>query len=175
MSIDKTLARLGLTVETEFVPWSKSRNYKPGGATLNERTLNWKVTLKKEGEEILTTDYSAGIAHCPGYKAFGKYKLTESQAIEAATELGYVVRNRGHGECKEPINPDTKDVIYSLTMDSDVIEHDGFKDWAENLGYDTDSRKAEAIFKACLGLAKQMKDGLGETMLEELRETFQDY
>lgn len=54
---------LGLTVEALFVPFSQSRNK-------NEQhiSLNWIVTLKRGGKDVMTTEYSAGIAHCPGYK-----------------------------------------------------------------------------------------------------------
>lgn len=62
------LAELGLTVESVFVPFSKSRNAAP--KVKGEKpwlSLNWKVTIKRNGREVLTCDYSAGSAHCPGH------------------------------------------------------------------------------------------------------------
>lgn len=59
-----TVSRLGLTIRAEFVPFSRSRNAK-------EKTpsLNWSVTLVRDGRDILTTDYSAGMGHCPSYQS----------------------------------------------------------------------------------------------------------
>lgn len=54
------IAALGLTVEAVFIPFSLSRNKGE-----KHRTLNWRVTLKRNGREIMTTDYSAGEGHCP--------------------------------------------------------------------------------------------------------------
>lgn len=62
--IQAVIESLGLSVESEFVPWSKSRNkdeVRP--------SLNWKVTVKRDCRDVLTTDYSAGVAHCPSYGA----------------------------------------------------------------------------------------------------------
>lgn len=58
------IAALGLTIDCVFVPFSQSRNRA-------EKTpnLNWVVTVKRNGRDVLTTDYSAGMGHCPGYKA----------------------------------------------------------------------------------------------------------
>lgn len=59
----ETLKRLGLDARFKFVPFSRSRNAK------EERlTLNWRVTVTCNGREVLFTDYSAGVAHCPGYR-----------------------------------------------------------------------------------------------------------
>ncbi len=58
------VAKLKLSVETQFVPFSQSRH-----KAEDHKTLNWVITLKRDGREVLKTDYSAGIAHCPGYAA----------------------------------------------------------------------------------------------------------
>jgi hypothetical protein len=57
------LAALGLTIESVFIPFSQSRN-----KAEKRNSLNWKVSLCRNGKAFLTCDYSAGIAHCPGYK-----------------------------------------------------------------------------------------------------------
>lgn len=87
---------LGLTVTAEFVPFSQSRNAandpgnKPG-----ERSLNWRVTLNRNGAPILTTDYQAGIAHAPSYARLGigsrmgrGWSLEMVEAITFETEKG---------------------------------------------------------------------------------------
>lgn len=47
-------------------------------------------------------------------------------------------------------DPTAYDVLCSLVMDACSIEDSrGFEDWASNLGYDPDSRKAEKIYQQC--------------------------
>lgn len=116
--LQAAMAVLKLSITSEFVPWSKSRNYKPD-AKPAERSLNWKVTLRCETEhgqrEILTADYSAGSGHCPSYKpTWGGRMTTETaERIEYETEHG----RRATG-FREQIALDVLDVLYSLVMDS---------------------------------------------------------
>lgn len=169
--------RLGLTIRAEFVPWSKSRNYKPN-AKVGDMSLNWRVTLLVDGREILTTDYSAGIGHCLSYKQKfgGRFSLDEADAIKFECENGRMQTNlrRLKGGMSTPILSDV-DVIYSLVSDSDVLNYSTYEEWAGNFGYDTDSRKGEAIYRACLEIALKLRNCLGESVLAELREAFQDY
>lgn len=45
-------------------------------------------------------------------------------------------------------DPEAERVLEALLMDASTIENAaGFEDWAEELGFDVDSRKAERIFK----------------------------
>jgi hypothetical protein len=53
------IAKHGLTVDAVFVPFSQSRN-----KAQKSPSLNWRVTLRRNGKDVLTTDYSSGIAHC---------------------------------------------------------------------------------------------------------------
>lgn len=175
-----TIARLGLSVRADFVPFSKSRN-----AGNKDRSLNWSVTLVRDGRDVLTTDYSAGIAHCPAYKlsvrdAGGPNSLYRASAIEIETETGDRARKTslsadGFMATAERILPDTADVIYSLVSDSEVIDYANFAQWADEMGYDSDSRNAETIYRSCLEIALRMRAGIGETALSELREAAQDY
>lgn len=208
----ETVDRLGLTIRAEFVPFSRSRN-----AESEWQSLNWKVTLQRAGRDILTTDYGAGIAHCPGYgakvapssfrphqyrNASGKpYPGTSSifryaTAAETLTqyrdaiakaecESGFPMEidpfGRGAGNVfkrkpKAPaIEPKPLDVIHSLVMDSSVLDYARFEDWASEYGYETDSRKAESTYRACLEIALQLRAAIGESGLSELRDAFQDY
>ena len=71
--------------------------------------------------------------------------------------------------------PALKDVLYSLIMDSDVLNYTGFEDWASNFGYDTDSRKGEKLYQDCLAIALKLKAILGNETIEALQLAFQDY
>ena len=199
-----TLAALGVTVESVFVPFSRSRN--AGQETPN---LNWLVTIKRDGREVLTTDYMAGQGHAQAYQVESvpsnfsprRYRTRSTTAPSGFTyrdatareglnqyrtelaaaecESGFKMRlTKGRPvSCSENsrIEPNPVDVLYSLVMDSDVLDSGGFEDWAENLGYDTDSRAAESIFKACIDLALKMRAAFGPDGMESLATAFQDY
>lgn len=179
--LQATVDRLGLTVTSIFVPWSQSRN-----KGKKQPSLNWQVTLQKGGRDILTTDYMAGSGHCPAYKApakglhgmGGPNSLIRHEAINWECEHGRTARiGQGTGMTfgGAAIVPSLLDVIYSLVMDSDVLESVGFEDWASNYGYNVDSRQAEKTYRACLEIALKLRNGIGEAALAELREAFAEY
>lgn len=212
-SPETVMAALGLTVESVFVPFSQSRN--KDAETPN---LNWRVTIKRNGRDVLTTDYSAGLAHAPGYKAKaiphnftprgyrtrkagGGYTYRQASPgealaqyrdglVRAECETGKEMRlgkwgqnpafetiggRPGSSAKNRAIEPNPVDVLYSLTMDSDVLDSGGFEEWAANFGYDTDSRKAESIYHACLEIALAMRAALGAEGMEQLQTAFEDY
>lgn len=70
------------------------------------------------------------------------------------------------------ILPSLCDVLYSLSMDAEVLNAASFEYWAQELGYDTDSRKAEATYRLCLSIALAMNQFID---LDELREVVSDY
>ncbi|MEL4071693.1 hypothetical protein WKW50_16230 [Ochrobactrum sp. GPK 3] len=167
----------GISIKAEFVPFSRSRNAandpgnKPGS-----RSLNWKVTLVKDGRDIITTDYSAGCGHCPSYKQNARWTLGYTNLIVFETEHGFAAKNAPWGIAKgKPLLPDTLGVIHSLITDSDVLDCSGFEHWAADFGYDTDSRKAESIYRACIEIALQVRNGLGDKAFREVQEASRDY
>ncbi len=194
--IKAVIEKHGLSIKAEFVPFSRSRNAKPDamGDGKPWLSINWKVTLRRNGRDILTTDYSAGSAHCPGYnmetpKTFDRPARFWRQGIcEWECENGVVarfdhwkgfsaaLRNDAEGRARRvPILPKIEDVIYSLLMDASVLDCGGFEDWAAEFGYETDSRKAEKLYRDCLESALKLRSAIGESALSELREAFQDY
>lgn len=168
------IARQRLTVTAVFVPFSQSRNAdKDPKREISKRSLNWKVTLHKDGREILTTDYMAGVAHCPSYKQNARWTLAYAGPIEFETETGRAFREGW--ENGKAIEPDAMGVIASLAMDAGAIDFGSFEEWASDYGYDADSRAAEGIYRACLGIALKLRSGLGEADLATLRETASEY
>lgn len=163
----------GLTVESVFVPFSQSRN-----AGNKDLSLNWRVTLKRNGREVVTTDYTAGAGHCPAYKlsmkeAGGRNSIMRHEMLRHECETGRVYRRYGPGVAK--IEPDAVSVVWSLTRDADVLDAGGFEEWASEYGYDADSRKAEKIYRDCLDLALKLRAGLGDEGLRALREAGEGY
>lgn len=169
---------LGMTYKTLFVPFKQSRNAKE-----KHVSLNWLVMIEKNSQ-VITTDYMQGIAHLPNYtQALSNNAMYADYLRECANTGKYAknVKNResffrgaGYPLVNIPA-PELTDVLYSLMMDSDALNYSSFEDWAENLGYDKDSRTAEKIYKSCLEIALKMRAMLGPDTLERLREVFQDY
>lgn len=176
--LQAAISDLALSFRFEFVPFSKSRNAKPG-AKISDRSLNWQVTILRADREILTTDYSAGIAHCPAYArlkvapAFGPMTVEQAEAITFETERGVASTRMGMGGAC--IAPEAVDVIYSLAMDASVLDAGGFEAWASDYGYDTDSRSAEATYRACLEIALKLRAALGDEGLAKLRHAASDF
>ena len=73
------------------------------------------------------------------------------------------------------IKPEPRDVIHCLLSDGEAIDHAKYEDWADNFGYDRDSRKGEAIYRHCLELGLQLRSSLGDDNLRKLREAFEGY
>ena len=167
-ALNNTLSSIaGITAAVQFVPFSKS-----GHKTL---CLNWKVTLKKDGKAFLTTDYVAGVGHCPSYKQ-GRLSVAESECIRAECEKGrahFFTGNPLPRPHTPPILPDLADVLRSLLSDAEAIDFDSFEEWALAFGFDPDSRKAEAIYRQCLEIGLKMRNALGEDGLAELLEACQ--
>jgi hypothetical protein len=65
--------------------------------------------------------------------------------------------------------PEVTDVLGCMVMDAQSIEDtDSFEDWADELGYDPDSRKAERIYKATQTEANKLRRLLGDLYQEYL-------
>lgn len=59
--------------------------------------------------------------------------------------------------------PTAADVLSCLCSDTMSIENSGgFEDWASDLGYDTDSRKAEETYRQCEKIATRLRTFLGD-------------
>jgi hypothetical protein len=171
-TLQTAIDSLGLTIRSEFVPWSRSRNAKQ-----KDRSLNWRVTLVRDGRDVLTTDYSAGIGHCPSYRNIpgSVHSLDKAAAIDLETELGKEQRGKLSLYSGNPILPDTCDVVYSLVQDADVLNHSRFEEWASNLGYNPNSRAAEAIYRTSLEIALALRNSIGDAGLAKLSEACREF
>jgi len=62
------------------------------------------------------------------------------------------------------------DVLYCLLSDAHGMDYYDFEEWAENYGYDTDSRKAEDIYNKCKVQTKRLRDLLDVDRLIDMDE-----
>jgi hypothetical protein len=77
----------------------------------------------------------------------------------------YFSKGTGH----EGREPKLKEVLDCIVSDAVSVENsNSLEDWARDLGYDEDSRKAEKIFKTCLRGAKKLRRLLGTETYKEL-------
>ncbi len=169
--VEAALAAASVTLSFEFVPLSKSRN----AATADKQpTINWRVTLSRPGRSW-STDYSQGYGHLP-WPPRGEYRLSQTcimgwRMIQDSCEHG---RAPGFGAGKLA-PPTAAEVMYALTMDARAIDCGCFEDWANECGYDTDSRSAEATYKACLETALQLRAILGPAAMLNIADLLTDY
>ena len=168
------VAGLGLDYQAVFVPTTQ-------GPEVEHPQLHWSITLSK-GRQRFTTTYSQGMGHVVGYRQFHKtpyHKRIAEEGYRKTCETGKLWKYMEGMDWWTPKDvqpaPELLDVLYCLVLDADVLEHSGLESWASDLGYDTDSRKAEAIWKTCIEQSLALKGLIGSTNLEALRELYQDY
>lgn len=172
-AIDATIATAGLTVSAVFVPFSQSRN-----KAEKNPSLNYRVTIQRNGRDVMTTDYMMGSGHCPAYKLSMKdaghaNDIVRKKMIREECETGRAYRYFGKGPA---ILPDTRDVLHCcIILDADTINYRDFAEWASEYGYSEDSRKAEAIYRACLAHGLALRSALGDDHMRALREAFAEY
>jgi hypothetical protein len=167
--IDAELAALGITYAAEFVPQRFSRN-----ADDKQPSLNWRVSIRREGKKgpALVTDYMQGVGHL-----VWKRKCTHP-ALKASLESLAAQNGRsggmGSGGYCVAQTPALRDVLHTLMLDMNGTDQ-SFEEWAGEYGMDTDSRKAEATYRACQEIARTMRRLFTAAELSSLTETFIDY
>jgi hypothetical protein len=99
-------------------------------------------------------------------RAMNHYKCRLKRRFKGASRSLSVYFSMGLGLTGEPT---TAMVLDSLASDASGCESAGsFDNWASEYGYDTDSRKAERTYRACLTNARKLKAFLGAEMYETL-------
>lgn len=175
-SVFDWMKRHGIGYSAEFVPFSKSRNAKPG-ATIRDMQINWRVTFTRGGRAF-TTDYSQGIGWLPdavkrpwpGADAtLSRIVLAHESIIRAALERNELQTESGLVRLENVCPPPTaRDVLESLALDAGVEDFRCYEEWAGEYGYDADSRKGERIYNACRQIAGDMRYTFGPTAMREL-------
>lgn len=166
------LDAMGVTLSAVFVPWSQSRN-----KAEKDPSLNWRVTLKKGGRDVIETDYMQGCAHAPAYNDPSVFpgpqrkrdQYTTAKRIREECETGRHSTGR-----RLPLDPpDVVDVLHSLMLDASALDCRDFADWCADFGYSDDSITARGMYDACIATATKLRAAFGEKTLRELAELFE--
>ncbi len=164
------VAASGLSVSARFVPFSQSRNAKQ-----THPSLNWVVTLSRNGRALFSCDYMAGSGHAPAYKNPPKAgSALQYKAIQFECETGLIAYLETSGTIRAAargsIEPDAANVIACVLLDCDALFYSGFESWADEFGYDADSIRARAMYDECLSKALALRAALGDASFNALRE-----
>lgn len=123
---------------------------------------NYKCVLTLRGapeDPGMTYCRSCGREWLPGH-------VCESRKRGAARMTLYFSKGMGHSGAE----PRADEVLSCLALDAAGIEDASgdFDAWCSEYGYDTDSRKAEKIFKTCEHQAARLKNFLGDDLYDQL-------
>lgn len=165
MTLDEFITQHGITVESVrvgvepgLVPHTESLRGRPIGMrptpTKDDDDWEhyaWSVTLNR-GSVTLTVPYRMGTAHVTK-------TAKRSYHHEWAESLPRY----------EPTPPTAASVLDSLAVDSSTWEEArDFEEFASNLGFDPDSRKAERMYNECGEQAKRLRHFLGREAYDTL-------
>lgn len=147
-----------------------------------ECKVKWLSASPVRGGAFLTTDYGAGCGRCPSYEqratihsaAAVKWECENGTKAIGEVSTGFHSGNRMALK-PQPILPNLADVLHSLVSDAEAIDYPTYEEWADNLGFDRDSRKGEAAYRACLESGLKLRAALGEEGLRRLREACEGY
>lgn len=74
----------------------------------------------------------------------------------------------------KPVAPCAASVLYSLLLDSRAADM-SFYDWCDDLGHDSDSRKAEALYDDCCKIGRDVRAFFTREERAELERLLEDY
>lgn len=174
---NELIAELGLEIKNKFVPFSVSKN-----AEEKNKSINWKVTISAKNKNKIILDYSQGVGHLPYPQTIlgctNYQKKVVEEAILVAVETGIAKKiifkdkdvkiSIGNNEIPFPT---LKEVLYCLVSEANVRESLVYEDWANDYGYDPDSRKGKKIYEACKKQTSDLLKVLGsESNLDKIQE-----
>ncbi len=136
-----------MTIE-EFIKVSGIRianlDFKGIDASDGDGMFRWVVDILYDRRHF-AVPYRMGLGHC------SKARKEDSQVMTVL-----------HGETVYVYAPELADVLDCLQSDARAGGHARFEDFADEFGYDSDSRKAEKVYQACRVSAGRMRTLLGD-------------
>ncbi len=142
--------------------------------------LKYALTMLRNNKHVWTGPFTLGTAgvKLPLYNARFQSFLTTLQLRPYAVFSNHTQWAAMYQALatEQKIRPKPADVVHCLLMDGSAhFDAQTFEDWCADLGMDTDSRKAEAMYRECDATGKAFARAFTAAELSSLREAFQDY
>lgn len=143
--IVKILETAGVNYAVRYIGESKH----PFGERGNKPVImdRWEITFSRD-DKVFTLDFFTGM----GLRKKPKNKWADPK----------------------PVEPAAADVLYSVVLDAQACEV-SFEDWADDFGYDTDSRSALETYRACQKNGNQYRRIIGQNEREQIDEILNGY
>lgn len=124
----------------------------------------WRVTFRTLGGREFEQSFKTGIGH----RVYPKGWPHEDKRLTRGTIAWAEQEKR-----KAPVPPKAASILYSLVMDDPHGE--SFESWADNFGYDSDSRKALAVYMECQRQTDAAKRFFGPELWAAIVSTVEGY
>lgn len=149
--------------------------------------IAYTLTFAREGKS-LTTEYILGIGHVDWKKAtdvnrmgrFGERFVPFLNTLR--TNPGATFKDKLTGALlaalvatEQKVVPLPHEVLACICADGLEASQNTFEDWADNLGYDKDSRKAESAWHACKQPYAALCNLIGRDNVKTLAEFHQQF
>lgn len=163
-------AQLGLSLHVVSGPRGEVRDD-------NWPSIGYNLELWRADRVIWSGPYFLGIGHVMPVIPGRFYGYLSDQERGVAERFGKVVAGVAAKLAKaQKVTPKLEDVLHSLLSDgSAYFDAQRFEDWAADLGYDPDSRKAEATWRACDETGRALARAFTPDELAGLREWASNY
>lgn len=191
-TLPQLLESFGVTVESTY----QGVQREPGDKKTGEPGwlhFAFTVTVKRAGRSAaLETPYKLGVGHVK-LPAAPSFEMVYGAAVDRhVAEKILNVLHRGKRirpeyereeraiydatARKQGLAPKPADVLHSLISDGGAF-FDGltFEDWCAEYGYDDDSRKAEAMYRACDDTGRRLARMFSADEVAQLREAASEY
>ena len=149
--------------------------------------VSYEVTITFKGKEVIRTTYRMGLGFVDIKKArpdsFAQRWSDEDQ------EMIYTWERKPYAKFQDKqrqaniaaklarrqnVTPALAEVLHCLLMDGEAFFNaQSFEDWASDFGYDSDSRKAEEIYRKCDATGRKLAQ-LPREVLEQVRQLTAD-
>lgn len=126
---------------------------------------SWEVRVFRPESRVFTTAYHTGIGHRVALKPVPKEVTAYPRTLHAV---------KWRQDWVKPHPPEVAGVFDSFIRDGEACNQ-SFEDWADEFGYDKDSRSAEKIYEACKEIGFKMRKLFTHAEIEEMRGILEDY
>lgn len=153
--VDAILAKNNVVYDVKYIGEFINDNWKYD---------KWAVTFAAGAETKQEFEYRTGLGHrqCVKSRPFcwGNYSALQRNTWVKANSL--------------PVTPFAGTVLYCLLSDMSCA-NDTFVEWCDNMGYDTDSRKALQTYLSCQENGAKLRKVFNNDLLKLLEKVLEDY